>query len=70
MSKACRSLEEVEATREHYRQKDGTEVEHIAKPDGTYAVYRKSDNKTLKSVGYSKADLAPIVAAAQRAGQG
>lgn len=56
MSKACKSIEEAEATMAHYLAKDGTESYYEEK-DGLYLVYRKSDNKTLKSIHYSPADL-------------
>lgn len=61
MSKTCKSMEEAEATRKHYMDKDGTES-YIEKSDGHYLVYRLADNKTLKSVNYSPADLKSILA--------
>ena len=59
MSKTCKTMEEAEATREHYQQRDGTES-YIEESDGHFLVYRKEDNKTLKSVNYSPADLKSI----------
>ncbi len=56
MSKACTSEEEAQKTVEHYRQKDGTECYYRQEGD-KWLVYRKSDNKTIKSVGYSPANL-------------
>ncbi|MCP4458576.1 MAG: nucleoside triphosphate pyrophosphohydrolase family protein [Cytophagales bacterium] len=56
MSKACNSLEEAEATIRHYKDRDGTEA-YFKVEDGKYLVYRKGDNKTLKSVNYSPADI-------------
>ncbi|HUH72983.1 MAG TPA: nucleoside triphosphate pyrophosphohydrolase family protein [Chitinophagales bacterium] len=56
MSKACKTIEEAEATQKYYLEKDGTESYYQEK-DGLYLVYRTSDNKTLKSVAYSPADL-------------
>ncbi len=56
MSKACISEEEAQKTVEHYRQKDGTECYYRQEGD-KWLVYRKSDNKTIKSVGYSPANL-------------
>jgi len=48
-------------TVEHYN-KQGQDA--YFKPDGDkFLVYRKSDNKTLKSVNYSEASLANILAA-------
>lgn len=60
MSKACKTIEEAEATVQHFKDKDGTESYYKEK-DGLYLVYRKSDNKTLKSVQYSPANLAAIL---------
>lgn len=60
MSKACATEEEANATIEHYLKKDGT-VCHFEKKDGKYLIYRTSDNKTLKSVNYSPADLDRIL---------
>lgn len=61
MSKTCASREEAEATQKHYLDKEGTES-YIEETDGHFLVYRKSDNKTLKSVKYSPADLKSILA--------
>jgi predicted HAD superfamily Cof-like phosphohydrolase len=55
MSKTCKSLEEAEATVAHYEAK-GTEC-YIQEAGELWLVYRKGDNKTLKSVNYSPADL-------------
>jgi len=60
MSKACKTIEEAEATVQHFKDKDGTESYYQEK-DGLYLVYRKADNKTLKSVKYSPANLAEIL---------
>jgi predicted HAD superfamily Cof-like phosphohydrolase len=60
MSKACKSEEEAKATVEHYLKKDGTECYYVQK-ESKWLVYRKSDNKTIKSVGYSPADLDGIL---------
>jgi len=56
MSKACNSEEEAEQTVQHYKQKDGTEC-YYRQEAGKWLVYRKSDNKTIKSINYSPADL-------------
>jgi predicted HAD superfamily Cof-like phosphohydrolase len=61
MSKACKSLEEANATIAHYKEKDQTEC-YYREEDGRWLVYRKSDNKTLKSINYSPADLEGIIA--------
>jgi predicted HAD superfamily Cof-like phosphohydrolase len=60
MSKVCHSEQEAKDTVEHYRKKDGTECYYVKEGD-KWLVYRKSDNKTIKSVRYSPADLASIV---------
>jgi predicted HAD superfamily Cof-like phosphohydrolase len=60
MSKACRSEEEAKETVEHYRRKDGTECYYLQEGD-KWLVYRKADNKTIKSVRYSPAELEKIV---------
>jgi predicted HAD superfamily Cof-like phosphohydrolase len=60
MSKACSSEEEAQKTVEYYRTKDGTECYYKREGD-KWLVYRKSDNKTIKSVGYSPANLKQIL---------
>lgn len=55
MSKICTSKEEAEKTVEHYKAQ-GVES-YIRGRDNVYLVYRKSDNKTLKSINYSPANL-------------
>jgi len=59
MSKACSTLEEAEATISHYKNL-GTEA-YFRPEDGKFLIYRKSDNKTLKSINYSAADLKSIL---------
>ena len=59
MSKACVNLEEAEATVAHYAEK-GTEA-YFKNQEDQYLVYRKADNKTLKSINYSPADLEKIL---------
>ena len=61
MSKTCKTMEEAEATQQHYLAKDGTES-YVEESDGHFLVYRKSDNKTLKSINYSPANLKGILA--------
>lgn len=56
MSKACKSKEEALATQEYYLKKDGTES-YIRQLGKLWLVYRKKDNKTLKSINYSPARL-------------
>jgi predicted HAD superfamily Cof-like phosphohydrolase len=60
MSKACTTVEDAEATIEHYASQR-TEA-YYKKQDGMFLVYRKEDNKTLKSINYSPADLKKILA--------
>lgn len=60
MSKACKSEEEAKATVDHYFKKDGTNCYYILEGD-KWLVYRKEDNKTLKSINYSPADLEKII---------
>ncbi|MCB9256744.1 MAG: nucleoside triphosphate pyrophosphohydrolase family protein [Chitinophagales bacterium] len=61
MSKACSTKEEAEATQLAYQKKDGT-ISHIIQKEDKYLVYREGDNKVLKSVHYSPADLKSILA--------
>ena len=60
MSKACNSKDEAEATIEHYKKKDGTEC-YFKEEGGKWLIYRTADNKTLKSINYSPADLERIL---------
>jgi predicted HAD superfamily Cof-like phosphohydrolase len=60
MSKACRTEEEAIATIEFYKKKDGTEC-YFKEEGGKWLVYRKSDNKTIKSINYSPANLEKIL---------
>lgn len=60
MSKACKTLEEAEATVKHYKESKDTES-YIQEADGLFLVYRKEDDKTLKSIDYSPADLKSIL---------
>jgi len=55
MSKTCKTIEEAEATVNHYKAQ-GVECHH-EEADGLYLVFRTGDRKTLKSVKYSPADL-------------
>ena len=61
MSKTCKNLEEAEATVAHYEAK-GTSC-YIHKEGKHWLVYRKGDNKTLKSVKYSPADIVGLLKA-------
>ncbi len=55
MSKACTSQQEAIETLLHYKDKDGTEGYYVEK-DGKWIVYRKGDDKVLKSIGYTPAN--------------
>jgi len=60
MSKSCSSKDEAEATVKHYQEKKGMDC-YYQEVDGHYLVYRTEDNKTLKSINYSPADLKSIL---------
>jgi predicted HAD superfamily Cof-like phosphohydrolase len=60
MSKACDSQKEALMTLSHYKKKDGTEG-HYKEINGKWIVYRKRDNKVLKSINYSPANLKNIL---------
>ncbi|RZK82210.1 MAG: hypothetical protein EOO92_02635 [Pedobacter sp.] len=61
MSKACKSLEEANDTIQHYRKNHQCDAYH-KEEDALFLVYRTNDNKTLKSVNYSPADLKQFLA--------
>ncbi|MBS1486278.1 MAG: nucleoside triphosphate pyrophosphohydrolase family protein [Bacteroidetes bacterium] len=60
MSKACMSEQEAIDTVAFYQAKKGTEC-YYREIGGRWLVYRKSDNKTIKSVNYSPANLKQII---------
>jgi len=60
MSKACDTQQEALMTLSHYKQKDGTEG-YYKKINGKWLVYRASDDKVLKSINYSPAELKKII---------
>jgi predicted HAD superfamily Cof-like phosphohydrolase len=60
MSKACNSQQEAIETLLHYKKKDGTEG-YYKEESGKWLVYRKEDNKVLKSINYSPANLSDII---------
>lgn len=60
MSKACETMEEANATIAHYLKKDNSES-YVKEEDSKFLVYRTADNKTLKSINYSPADLKGIL---------
>lgn len=56
MTKACSTYEIAEKTVEFYKSKDNTES--YIKPVGdAFVVYRTTDNKVLKSIDYSPAQI-------------
>lgn len=60
MSKSCSTEEEAQRTLEHYKQKDGTEGYYKQVGD-RWVTYRNGDDKVLKSVNYSPANLESII---------
>ncbi|MFT4736274.1 MAG: putative HAD superfamily Cof-like phosphohydrolase [Cyclobacteriaceae bacterium] len=60
MSKACDSEEEAQATVDHYTNQRSSPC-YYKEADGKFLVYRTADNKTLKSINYSPADLSSIL---------
>ena len=60
MSKACTSEEEAINTVQYYKDKDGTAC-YYRRENNRWLVYRTSDNKTIKSINYSPADLGRIL---------
>jgi predicted HAD superfamily Cof-like phosphohydrolase len=60
MSKACDTQQEALMTLSHYKKKDGTEG-YYKKINGKWLVYRASDDKVLKSINYSPAELKKII---------
>lgn len=60
MSKACKTEDEAARTVAHYKSKDGTDC-YYQQADGKWLVYRSSDNKTIKSINYSPANLEQIL---------
>ncbi len=60
MSKTCKSMEVAKATQEYYKNNRDTES-YIKERNGEFLVFREGDNKVLKSVEYSPADLKRIL---------
>jgi len=63
MSKACSSEEEANKTIDYNIRKEGvtTDSFYSIKDKDKWLVYRRSDNKTIKSVNYSPASIASII---------
>jgi predicted HAD superfamily Cof-like phosphohydrolase len=60
MSKSCKSLKEAIETISHYKKTQGIES-YYKQVDNKWIVLRLSDNKVLKSVGYSPVNLRKIL---------
>jgi len=60
MSKRCISEDEARATVQHYKTAKTVDA-YYKEQDGHFQVYRTTDNKTLKSINYSPADLKSIL---------
>jgi predicted HAD superfamily Cof-like phosphohydrolase len=60
MSKSCSSEPEARRTVKYYKEKENTSS-YYKQVNGKYLVYRDNDNKTLKSISYSPADLKSIL---------
>ncbi|EEI89509.1 hypothetical protein HMPREF0765_4894 [Sphingobacterium spiritivorum ATCC 33300] len=60
MSKACKSVKEAEETMKYYKEEKGVDS-YFKEVDGLFLVFREGDNKTLKSIYYSPADLKSII---------
>ena len=60
MSKACNSIDEAQKTIDHYLKRDGTKG-YKKEINGKWLVYREGDDKVLKSIGYSPADIKKIL---------
>jgi predicted HAD superfamily Cof-like phosphohydrolase len=60
MSKACISENEALQTIAYYKSERNTDAYYIQQ-EGKFLVYRSDDNKTLKSINYSPANLSEIL---------
>ena len=60
MSKACTTEEEAKATVDFYAKEKDTEC-YYKEIDGKFLVFRTADNKTIKSINYSPADLKSLL---------
>jgi predicted HAD superfamily Cof-like phosphohydrolase len=60
MSKSCATEEEANATVAHYLQNHQTPA-YFKIIDGKYLVFRTQDNKTLKSINYSPANIKGMI---------
>lgn len=60
MSKACSSQSEAQMTLDHYLEKDTT-IGYYKQFGDKWVCYRASDDKVLKSINYSPANLIDII---------
>lgn len=60
MSKACNTVKEAEETVAFYKTERATDA-YYREVQGKYLIYRKSDDKTLKSIYYSPANLKQLL---------
>jgi len=60
MSKACNNMDEVNASIKHYKENKGEDCSYKKEGD-KYLLFRTTDNKTLKSINYSPADIKSIL---------
>jgi hypothetical protein len=60
MSKACTSEAEAQATVAAHEKKEGVAC-YYRQEGNKWLVYRQADNKTIKSVNYSPANLEAIL---------
>ncbi len=60
MSKACNTEDEAKETVAYYQNERNTPC-YYKQEDGKWLVYREGDDKTLKSINYSPADLKGII---------
>ena len=59
MTKACKTMEEVNGTMEHYKNK-GVDSYYVQRGD-SFIVLRKGDEKVLKNINYTPASLKQYV---------
>ncbi len=60
MSKARNTEKEAQETVAFYKANDNIEC-YYHEEGGKWLVYRKADNKTIKSINYSPADLSGVL---------
>lgn len=60
MSKACKSLDEAKNTMDFYKKNENVDS-FYKEINGHFLIYRTSDNKTLKSINYSPANIKDLL---------